>query len=90
MELKTVLEILDGCAKNGVVDFSLGDLKISFVPKPPEPRVFIREAGAEPQDSKEVAENKRNLSREDRLAQLMVEDPLGFEQEMMAPLSEDN
>lgn len=76
-------QILDGCAKAQVVELVLGDLRVSFSNKPIVENIIVPETIT--QGVADTTPQAPKVSREDYLEQLMVEDPLAFEQEMMRP-----
>lgn len=76
-----VCAIIKTCAESGVVHFSLGDLKIQFKgTPPPDP---VQEFVVEPQLHEAVTaaaiERDELAQKEAQLAQMEIEDPLGYE-----------
>lgn len=86
---KQICDILKACDKAKVREFAVGELKVSFFGKGDTGRTFVESKNhvvdlADIVHDEQVGEEISQEDREEmRSAQLMIDDPLGFEQEMV-------
>ena len=94
-----ICDIIDACGRNGVADLILGDLELSFFNPNPVPRADERVGlpndvynpyatpdgqQAPPNASKNQVDQE--LLQEIQRSQQMIDDPVGFENEMVDKL----
>jgi len=93
--VKDLCRIIEVCHKNGVSKLALGDLALEFSENEPEtlPQEYINPVFG-PNDTPVEAGGKdriedEGLLEEARYSQLMIDDPVAFEQEMIDGMLRD-
>lgn len=91
LRARDICAIIKSCSQNGVTVFRFGDLSLQFEPieisrspvaMPDWPKApYHPEASAVAQEKLEQVD--KNLVEDMRLSQLLIDDPLGYEQEMI-------
>ena len=79
-----IVDIIDICSKSSVKRLKYGHLEIEFnsIPTPEVDAPEKVSAAPEPEHQMEVSDD-RELTEDTRLAQLMMDDPSAFEQEVI-------
>ncbi len=84
-----VIKIIRECRRQGISEFSLGELKLSFGPKPtPEPEVAPQNP-PNPELEKELLQQRELELKQAQLDALRLNDPYAYEQLMCLDQEEE-